>query len=235
MKNINPNIRIIGRYDGAHTHILCSGTIHNEEFKSSPTHLLAGQIGCKSCIAEMQHHSGLKTTDEFKVQLSNINDTITVIGEYDGAKAPLKVQCNKCGNIWTRDAHIFLMGIGCPFCYASKGERKIRIFLDQNNIDYIQQKSFSSLRGIGGFPLRYDFYIPKYNLLLEYQGEFHDGSAFKKSSRNYLDTQIEHDKRKREYALNNNYNFLEIWYYQYKRIDEILSFYFIENPVTTTV
>lgn len=234
MRIKNPNIHIIGEYDGAHKKILCSCRIHNEEFLSSPTHLLNGQTGCKSCIKEYWHKSGLKTTDHYKTELALVNDTITVIGQYNGAKAPIQVKCDKCGKIWSRNAEIFLVGVGCPDCYASKGERKIRLFLENNNIDYIQQKSFPLLKGVGGLPLRYDFYIHDFNLLLEYQGEFHDGSAKLCRSQTYLHTQIEHDKRKKEYALRNGYNFLEIWYYQYKNIDEILSSYFFKNPVTTT-
>lgn len=34
--------------------------------------------------------------------------------------------------------------------------------------------------------------------------------------------QQEHDRRKKEYALNNHYNFLEIWYYDYDKIEYIL-------------
>ena len=35
--------------------------------------------------------------------------------------------------------------------------------------------------------------------------------------------QQEHDKRKRDYAEANGYKLLEIWYYDYDRIEEILN------------
>jgi hypothetical protein len=86
------------------------------------------------------------------------------------------------------------------------------------------QKIFYGLIGIRGGSLSYDFYLPKYNLLIEYQGEFHDGIA---GNGNYymkqnLKRQQEHDKRKKEYALNNNIKLLEIWYWDFDRIEEIL-------------
>lgn len=63
----------------------------------------------------------------------------------------------------------------------------------------------------GGGNLSYDFYLDEYNLLIEYQGEFHDGSA-RIRDKSYLPTQQEHDRRKREYAKQQGINLLEIWY-----------------------
>ena len=39
---------------------------------------------------------------------------------------------------------------------------------------------------------------------------------------NDFDKQLEHDKRKREYAKSHNINLLEIWYFSFNDIDEIL-------------
>ena len=79
--------------------------------------------------------------------------------------------------------------------------------------------------GVGGKTLPYDFYLPEYNLLIEYQGEFHDGTAYRKglqTKNEYLD-RIEHDKRKRVYAIKNNIKLIEIWYWDFNKIDEILT------------
>ena len=91
----------------------------------------------------------------------------------------------------------------------------------------ITQKTFNDLRGIKGGLLSYDFYLPEYNLLIEYQGEFHDINL--KNDYNYteylrknLQKQYEHDKRKREYAKNNNIKLLEIWYWDFDNIESIL-------------
>ncbi len=60
------------------------------------------------------------------------------------------------------------------------------------------------------------------NLFIEYQGEFHDVSGGDYTRKN-LNKQQEHDRRKREYAKLNNIDLLEIWYYDFDRIEEILS------------
>lgn len=110
----------------------------------------------------------------------------------------------------------------CPQCQYSKGEDRISQYLIQNNINYITQKTFDDLRGIKGRLLSYDFYLPEYNLLIEYQGEFHDGGGGKNYTRANLQKQQEHDKRKREYAQKHNIKLLEIWYWDFDNIESIL-------------
>ncbi len=112
-------------------------------------------------------------------------------------------------------------GYGCPTCSESKGEKEIRNFLESHNISYEDQKEFKGLVGTGGGLLSYDFYLPKQNILIEYQGQFHDGSTGE-YSRRYLKTQQEHDRRKKEYSRINNIELLEIWYYDFDNIEEIL-------------
>lgn len=113
----------------------------------------------------------------------------------------------------------------CPRCYYSLGEITIENFLESSNTEYICQKKYKNLKGVKGKCLSFDFYLPSYNLLIEYQGEYHDGSngVATIQTPEMLKVQQEHDKRKREYAKNNNIELLEIWYYDFDNIDEILS------------
>ncbi len=115
----------------------------------------------------------------------------------------------------------------CPICNFSKGELKIYEILNNSKLCFIQQKEFDGLVGLGNGNLSYDFYLPDYNILIEYQGEQHERPVdFKgfgdKYAKNTFKQQQEHDRRKREYAKQNNYNLLEIWYWDYDRIEEIL-------------
>ena len=64
-----------------------------------------------------------------------------------------------------------LNGNGCPKCKESKGEKKIRLFLEQNKINYIPQKRFNDCRDV--LPLPFDFYLPDYNICIEYNGRQH--------------------------------------------------------------
>lgn len=128
----------------------------------------------------------------------------------------------ECGNITKVSTSSLSTGhtTSCG-CINSKGEFKIRKALDELNLKYEQQMKFDNLKGVGGNPLSYDFYLEDFNILIEYQGEFHDGTARQQTEEQFK-IQKEHDKRKKEYAISHNINLLEIWYYDYDNIENIL-------------
>lgn len=157
--------------------------------------------------------------------------------------------CKECGHEWKAIIADRNNNHGCPECNKSKGEKRCKeVFLSKDFIEtlqgeykklldknkynntntyFIPQKTFEDLIGLGGGLLSYDFYIPKYNLLIEYQGQFHDGDGSKGNyyMKKNLKRQQEHDRRKREYAKQHNINLLEIWYWDFDRIEEILTNY----------
>lgn len=142
--------------------------------------------------------------------------------EYSNSSSKLKIQCDK-GHIYFSTWDVFQRGQRCTICSISKGERKIMDWLDINNIKYVYEKKFYGLIGVGNGNLSYDFYLPKYNLLIEYQGNFHDGNLSENYKNKFdLEKQQEHDKRKRDYAKNNNLSLLEIWYWDFDNIEKIL-------------
>ena len=58
-----------------------------------------------------------------------------------------------------------------------KDKAKIKNILSSYNITFISQYKFNDLLGIGNRQLSYDFYLPEYNLLIEYQGKQHFASV----------------------------------------------------------
>lgn len=109
-------------------------------------------------------------------------------------------------------------------CIKSKGEHKIATYLNKINLKYDIQVTYENLIGVGGNKLSYDFFIPDYSLLIEFQGEQHKRPQRFPNCDNeeQFKIQQEHDKRKREYAKEHNIELLEIWYYDYDRIEKIL-------------
>lgn len=77
--------------------------------------------------------------------------------------------------------------------------------------------------GVNNGKLSYDFYLPQYNVLVECQGIQHYEPIEYFGGEEQFKIQQEHDRRKREYAEKNGYKLLEIWYYDYDKIEEILS------------
>lgn len=222
MLQINNAIEILGKYTTAKKKIECKCKLHNEIFFATPDHLLQGEVGCKQCIDIKNHTSGLKTHEEFVSQLRQINPKVNVLSLYDGSKNRIDVACLNCGNMWSPQAASLLGGYGCPCCASSKGEKRVKDFLELHDIMFVSQKKFSDLFGVGGKHLSYDFYLPDFNLLIEYQGQFHDGTAPRQTEAEF-EIQKEHDKRKAIYAKLHHIRLLEIWYQDYDNIEKILN------------
>ncbi|MCK9319426.1 hypothetical protein [Methanoculleus sp.] len=180
---------------------------------------------CNKCSYKNKPQYQSKSHEDFcKEVYELVGNEYTVLGKYINNKTHILIRHNNCGKTYEVMPTNFISPHNynrCPECNKSKGEKKIRDVLDLINIKYIPQKEFEGLIGTGGGNLSYDFYLPKCNLLIEYQGQFHDGSSGEYSKKN-LKTQQEHDKRKRDYALKYNIKLLEIWYWDFERIEEIL-------------
>ena len=232
---VNKNIEVLSKYSGVYNKVKCRCLLHGTEFSINAGHLLRGETSCSECIKIKFHLGGLKSHEQFVKDLNSANKNIQVIGKYNGAKNRIEVKCLKCGYIWNPTAGSLLGGNGCPHCKRSKGEEKIEEYLNDNNITYETQKKFADLRNIN--PLSYDFYLPEFNMLIEYQGQFHDGTASIVNKDLYFERQKINDELKRNYAKENGYNFLEIWYYDYDKVEYLINkfIYNLKNPVTTTV
>ena len=71
--------------------------------------------------------------------------------------------------------------------------------------------------------LPYDFYLPDYNILIEFQGEQHERPIKYFGGEKKFKVQKIHDQLKRDYAIKNNITLLEIWYWDIKNITDILN------------
>lgn len=137
--------------------------IHGVFIQTVSNHLRG--YGCPKC----SHRNTLYTIDEFIEMARKIHG-----GKYDyskvvylGNKIKICIICPIHGEFWqTPSSH--LKGCGCPSCNESKLERNIAKLLSENDISFERQKRFEWL---GKQSL--DFYLPKYNIAIECQGEQH--------------------------------------------------------------
>ena len=106
----------------------------------------------------------------------------------------------------------------------SFGEAAIESYLLANNITYIREYSIDGCVSKKGNKLSFDFYLPTYNLLVEFQGQHHFGPVNKKKRAQYVHiTTMRHDQIKRDFVKANNGTLLEISYLDRERIDDILT------------
>lgn len=112
-------------------------------------------------------------------------------------------------------------GSNCPKCNISKGEMKVSKLLDNNNIQYISQHKFDDC--IDKRKLPFDFYLPYYNLCIEYHGKQHyESSKFFGGKKELIKCQ-KRDKIKEDYCKNNNIKLLIIPHWDFKNIEKILA------------
>ena len=138
-----------------------------------------------------------------------------------------KIKCKKCGKEY-EERPVYLIsekrrkGNNPCSCWRnskkdSKGSYKIEAVLKENNIKYIREYSFIDCLSEKGNMLYFDFYLPKYNCCIEYDGEQHffENSVFSQSLK-----EIENrDKIKNQYCKDNNIKLIRIPYFDYIKIN----------------
>jgi len=194
--------------------IICS---EHGIFEQIPNSHLKGH-GCSLC-----NGGRLSTIGDFINKSKNVHNNkydYTLV-DYVNAQTKIKIICPKHG-VFEQEANSHLMNHGCPLCQISKGEEKVKLFLEKNNIIYKKEHRFKNCRYKQ--PLKFDFYLPYYNMCIEYDGEQH----FKKwngnrdTDENFNIRKIR-DQIKNDYCKNNNINLLRIKYDQFNKIDDILT------------
>ena len=128
-----------------------------------------------------------------------------------------KCKCLLCNNIKEISTNSLTSGktVSCGCMTNSIGELNICNILKLNNIEYIQEKSFFNFEETNA-PARYDFYLPKYNRLIEYDGIQH--FSYKKdkgwnNEQNFLLTQ-KRDQIKNKWAAAHNIPLVRIPYWE---------------------
>lgn len=93
----------------------------------------------------------------------------------------------------------------------------------ENSIEYTKEHSYLDLLGNKLGKLRFDFFIEKHNLLIEYDGQQHFKPIKQFGGEEYIKQLIIHDNTKNEYAITNKINLLRISYSEIKNINWILT------------
>lgn len=171
-------------------------------------------------------------------EVENIKNEVkwNTMGEYSlalrywgGYKSKIYVRHNssKCNfnKFWVNANSFFRQGSRCPVCNESRGETRIRYFLNYYKITFKPQYCFDDLVGKKNKKLKFDFGILDKNknllMLVEFDGIYHYETS-KRSNEDKLKSQQFRDKLKDDYCKKNNIKLLRIPYWEYKNIEKIL-------------
>lgn len=186
------------------THSVCG-----KSFNIHPNDLL--RRGCPLCSRLNAFKKETKSQSEFEAEVYDATDgAYKVLGKYIRWDCPILMRHEVCGYEYKVQPNSFKQGRRCPNCGKSNGERIIEDYLLCNNIEFESPKTFSDLKDKR--KLHYDFWVPKYNLLIEYQGRQHYQARKYFGGTKKFELQKKHDRMKREYAERNMYRLLELNY-----------------------
>jgi very-short-patch-repair endonuclease len=100
---------------------------------------------------------------------------------------------------------------------SSKGEDRVSDFLEFLNLDFKREYNFQE-----GKTFRFDFYIPEYNLAIEYDGELHYHSIDIFGGDENLISTKKRDNIKNQYCKENGIYLLRIPYWYFDNIEELI-------------
>ena len=215
--------------------VKCScGSTYNTTYNS----FINSNGKCPECAAMSIGDSNRKTTEKFTAEVSVLGENkYVLISDYFGAHEKVSIMHLDCGRTYEVTPTSFLSGSRCPQCRESKGERRIRVFLESLYIKYTYDKSIcKNLISSKGMALRYDFHLPGYNLLIEYDGEQHyrpvnfGGCSDSKALLSHNATKF-NDNIKNQYCKDNNIPLLRIPYWEFDNIETILEEFLTEHGV----
>lgn len=227
MQTINPDIEVVGEYVSSKTKIRCKCKKCGYEFSSIPPSLLAGE-GCLPCGILKRAAKRTKTTQQFAKELNEVQPNIEIIGEYIGAHKLISCRCKLDGAEWNSyPSNLLNQSAGCPACkrHRSRGEAAISNTLDELGVVYQREHQFDGCRNI--LPLRFDFYLPEHNMVIEYDGQQHysDVGIFG-DNRSSLAENMLRDSIKDEYCEQHNITMMRIPYNKLRSIRKILTSHF---------
>ena len=124
-----------------------------------------------------------------------------------------------CGDIFETSLYALLNDrYRCPKCSKSMSSIELKVYkwLNNKHFYYIRQKTFAGCNGHDK-PLKFDFYLPKYNTCIEVDGTQHDipdfyyGKYKNKDKAQYMfQRQKEYDDIKDKYCEENNITLIRI-------------------------
>lgn len=187
------------------------------KFEQPPRVHIFKKSGCKECkrvrFPEIINRSKSKHNNFYDYSISKYDDNNTVDDSID-------IICPAHGKFRQR-VKSHMMGIGCPYCKESKGEKFIeRILIDMGfvrNIDYFREHKFEDCKNKR--PLPFDFYLPIFNLCIEYDGLQHQKIIKHFGGFDSYENRLRNDNIKNIYCEQRGINLVRFFGNDYQKIE----------------
>lgn len=211
------NIQCIGKYSRATNAALHRCLVCETEWMAEPREILLGHSGCPQCRSNRR-----RTHAEYVTELERANPDIEVVESYINSYTSILHRCKKDGNIWkAAPFNILHNGTGCPKCNESRGEKAVRSYLETHQVIFVPQKIFKDC--INKRKLRFDFYLPEYNTVIEYDGEQHFMPVDWFGGEKCFKSIQQRDDIKNRYCDTNGIRMLRIPYFEYRNIENAIN------------
>lgn len=177
-------------------------------------------FGCPKCSGKARG-----TTERFIEKARSVHHNLYDYSQVDyvSLDEEITIICPKHGEWKIKPRHhIYGSANGCAKCQTSKGENEIQTWLESNKIEFKTQKTF---KGIGA--KRFDFYLPKFNAVIEFDGAQHfhlkhQRTRNKENALKRFNDILRRDKEKDEFCKLNQIPLLRINYLDFIYINTIL-------------
>jgi len=248
-EKFNNKIKLKNKWNSNENH--CNENIificeEHGEFKSTLNMLFnQNKHGCKKCGDYYTSQNKLKLSEEKlknEVKLLSNNKYTLKENTFKGVNKMATFICEEHGEFDRKAGKVLYEGkICCPSCKGSNGELFINNFLLNNNmkenIDYYREHKFDKL--IYKRNMKFDFYLPKFNLLIEFDGKQH----WDNKSKFYDKDGIIRDNLKDQFCKDNNLSLIRFIdnsktfskSKQNKIINTINNFLVIKEESSTTI
>lgn len=182
---------------------------HGEFWQTPNDHL--DKHGCPEC-KKISIHNCRKSN--FHILKQKISSNIIILSEdYYNNKNKIKCKCKTCSHEWEVRPDLLIRGSDCPICNSSKGEKRILKYLNEKHITFKTQYEITIDKRINSTGIaKIDFYLPDYNLFIEYNGIQHYIPIEYFGGKVRLQIQQRRDEYVRNYCKENMINLIEIKY-----------------------
>lgn len=198
---------------------------HKEMFPQTAVSIGKNNI-CPECCKtrDYKKKNGEDLIDKINNILRNKNNSFSFFGSIDRNNKGIifyELICKNCGcSEWEREKYV--ESVKCKVCYPNDtiGESRVIKYLNFQNITFKKQKKFPGLKN--EMELKCDFFIPKLNLIIEYDGHQHYYPIdYFKGFKSFKNT-IKCDWIKNRYALKNKINMLRIPFKEYHNMETLI-------------